>query len=107
MRPKLYQPFLLPVRRSLWLMWAVIAVLVLFIGSQNPEPNDPLGLLLLGFGLAGPGLLAVLGLASPAYWSRLIDPELDAGVVRTHLYLLAGLGVAGAVMMGVALHRLV
>jgi hypothetical protein len=105
-RPKLYQPFRLPVRLSLWLLWAAIALAVITVGSQSAVPNHPVGLLLLGLGLAVPGLLAVLALASPALWSRLIDPELDVRQARKHLCLIVGLGIAGAVMMGFALNRL-
>jgi hypothetical protein len=105
-RSKLFQPFRLPVRLSLWLAWALIAVSVIAVGSRSPVPNHPVGLLLLGLGLAVPGLLAVLTLASPAFWRRLIDPELEVRQARVHLYLLLGLGVAGAVMIGFALNRL-
>lgn len=106
MRPKLFQPFRLPVRLSIWLAWAFIAVSVITIGSRSPVPNHPVGLLLLGLGLAGSGLLAVLALAIPAFWSRLIDPEFEAGRARPHLYWIVGLGVVGAVMMGFAVDRL-
>ena len=106
MRSKLFQPFRLPVRLSLWLAWALIAVAVIVIGSRSLEPNHPLGLLLLGLGLAAPGLLAVLTLASPAFWNRLIEPGLDVRQARNHLYGIAALGVVGAVMIGFALSRL-
>jgi hypothetical protein len=105
-RPKLFQPFRLPVRLSLWLAWAFIAVAVITVGSRSPVPNHPVGLLLLGLGLAGSGLLAVLALASATVWSRLIDPAFDARQARPHLYWVVGLGVVGAVMMGFALNRL-
>ncbi len=106
MRPTLYQPFRLPVRLSLWLLWAAIAVSVITVGSRSPVPNHPVGLLLLGLGFVGSGLLAVLTLASPAIWSRLIDPEIEVRKARTHLYWVVGFGVAGAVMMGFAIDRL-
>ena len=106
MRTRLFRPFRLPVRLSLWLAWAFIAVSVITIGSRSPIPNHPVGLLLLGIGLAAPGLLAVLTLASPAFWSRLIEPEIDAGQARNHLYGIVALGVAGAVMIGFALNRI-
>lgn len=105
-RPTLYQPYRLPVRLSLWLVWAMIALGVITVGSRSPEPNHPVGLLLLGLGLAGTGLFAVLTLAIPALWSRLIDPELDRRTARVHLYWVAGLGAVGLVMMGFALNRL-
>jgi len=105
-RLKLYQPFRIRLRVSLWLAWAVIAVAVLTIGNRSSEPNPPLGLLLLGLGLAVPGMLAVLALASDTLWNRLLDPEPDLRMTRIHLYWLAGLGVLGAAMMGSALNRL-
>jgi len=105
-RPKLFQPFRLPVRLSIWLLWALIAVAVITIGSRSPEPNHPVGLLLLGLGLAGTGLLAVLTLASTAVWNRLIEPGLDVRQTRVQLYGIAGLGAVGLVLMGWALSRL-
>jgi hypothetical protein len=105
-RPKLFQPFRLPVRLSIWLLWAVIAVAVITVGSRSPEPNHPVGLLLLGLGLAGSGLLAVLTLASTAVWNRLIEPDLDVRQARIQLYWVAGLGAVGLVLMGSALNRL-
>jgi hypothetical protein len=105
-RPKLYQPYRLQVRLSLWLVWAAIALGVITVGSRSPVPNHPGGLLLLGLGLAGPGALAGLTLASTALWSRLIDPEFDARAARIHLYWVVGLGVVGLVLMGFALNRL-
>lgn len=106
MRPKLFQPFRLPVRLSIWLFWAVIALGVITVGSRSLEPNHPVGLLLLGLGLLGSGLLAVLTLASTALWQRLIEPEMDAQAARAHLYWVVGLGVIGLVLMGWALNRL-
>jgi hypothetical protein len=105
-RPKLFQPFRLQVRLSLWLLWALIAVSVITIGSRSPVPNHPVGLLLLGLGLAASGLLALLALTVSTVWTRLIDPEFDAGKARTHLYVVVGLGAVGAVMTGFALDRL-
>ncbi len=106
MRPKLYQPFRLQVRLSLWLAWAAIALAVIAVGSRSLEPNHPVGLLLLGLGLAGSGLLAVLALASTALWNLLIDPGFDVRAARLHLYWVVAFGVLGAVMMGFALNRL-
>lgn len=105
-RLRIYQPFKLPVRLTLWALWAIIAVGVITIGSRSPEPNHPVGLLLLGSGLAGSGVLAALALASAAMWERLVEPELDAGNARKHFYGLLALGVVGGVMVGVALARL-
>lgn len=106
MRPKLYQPYRLQVRLSLWLAWAMIALGVITVGSRSPVPNHPVGLLLLGLGLAGSGLLAVLTLAVPSLWSRLIDPEFEPRTARNHLYWVVGLGVVGLVMVGFAVNRL-
>jgi hypothetical protein len=105
-RPKLFQPFRLPVRLSIWLLWALIAMGVITIGSRSVEPNHPVGLLLLGLGLAGSGLLAALTLLSKALWERLIEPGQDVRQARVQLYWVAGLGVVGLVMMGSALQRL-
>ncbi len=106
MRPQLYQPFRLPVRLNILVFWAAIAVAMITTGSRSGETNPPFGLLLLGLGLAGPGVLALLALTSAALWARLVDPELDARRAKIHLSLIVGLGVAGAVMIGLALHRL-
>lgn len=105
-RIRIYQPFKLPVRITLWALWALIAVGVITIGSRSPEPNHPVGLLLLGSGLAGSGILAVLPLLSSALWERLVDPEFDVGNARKHFYGLLALGVIGGVMVGLALARL-
>ena len=105
-RIKIYQPFRLPIRITLWAVWAIIAVGVITVGSRSAEGNHPLGLLLLGSGLAGSGILALLALLSSTFWERLVEPEFDARSARTHFYVLLGLGLLGAVMMGFALHRL-
>jgi hypothetical protein len=105
-RPKLFEPFRLPVRLSIWLSWALIAMGVITVGSRSTEPNHPVGLLLLGLGLAASGLLAALALLSKALWERLIEPGHDVRQARVHLYWVAGLGVVGLVMMGSALNRL-
>jgi hypothetical protein len=110
MRFSLYQPFNLTVRVALMLMWVVIALLVIAIGSRSPEPNHPIGLLLLGVGLAGPGLLALSTLVSSSMWDRLVDledlEEQDDRKAKTRLYALIGLGLVGLVMLGFALDRL-
>lgn len=105
-RIRIYQPFKLPVRVTLWALWALIAVGVITIGSRSPEPNHPAGLLLLGSGLAGSGVLAALALLSSAFWERLVEPEFDDGNARKHFYGLLVLGAIGAVMVGFALDRL-
>ena len=106
MRPKLYQPYRLQVRLSLWLAWAAIALGVITVGSRSLEPNHPVGLLLLGLGLAGSGLLSALALASTALWNRLVDPAFDVRAARSHLYWIVAFGVLGLVLMGSALSRL-
>jgi len=102
----IFKPFRLAVRGFLWAGWVVIVLLVITIGSHSPVPNHPVGLLLLGLGCAGSGGLAALALFSPAGWQRLIEPELDLREARTHLYWLVGLGVLGAVLISMALGRL-
>ncbi len=108
MRFGLFKPFNLTVRTVLCFAWVVIALSVIVVGSRNPEPNDPVGLLLLGMGLAGPGVLALLTLLSKPLWDRLVelDEELDIRQARGRLQGLVGLGVVGFVMMGFALDRL-
>ena len=102
----IYQPFNLQVNLALWLLWAVIALGVIAVGSQSEQSNHPVGLLLLGLGLAGPGVLALLALLSEALWNRLVDPEYDADKARSHFRGLVALGLAGAVMVGFAVSRL-
>lgn len=106
MRPTLFQPFRLPVRLSIWLFWALIVLGVIAVGSRSLESNHPVGLLLLGLGLAGSGLLALLTLASTALWNRLVDPEFEPREARTHLYWVVGIGVVGLILMGWGLSRL-
>lgn len=107
MRIGLYQPFNLQVNLALWLMWAAVALGVIAVGGRSEEPNHPLGLLLLGLGLAGPGVLALLALLSEALWNRLADPGYDAARARTHFRGLVALGLVGMVMVGFAVSRLV
>jgi hypothetical protein len=109
MRFGLYQPFNLTVRVVLWLVWAVIAVSVIIVGSRSPEPNHPVGLLLLGLGLFGPGVLALATLLNGSLWERLtdLDEEEDLGEARRKVWGLVGLGVVGLVMLYFALQRLV
>jgi hypothetical protein len=104
--PKIYQPYRLPVRLTLWILWAAVAVSVISVGSQSPVPNHPVGLLLLGLGLAGTGLLSLLTLLSSAVWKRLVDPELDIREARIHFYWLLVLGPIGLFMIWSALNRL-
>ncbi len=107
MRFGLYQPYRLTVRCVLWAAWVVIVLSVMTIGSQSPKSNHPVGLLLLGLGCAGSGMLSLLTLFRPAVWERLVDPNVDAREARTHLYGLSGLGVIGAILVTMALVRLV
>jgi hypothetical protein len=106
-RIRIYQPFKLPIRITLWAVWALIAVGVITIGSRSAEGNHPVGLLLLGSGLAASGILGVLPLLSSALWERLVEPEFDARNARIHFYVLVGLGVIGGLMVGAAVNRLV
>jgi hypothetical protein len=105
-RPKIYQPYRLPVRLTLWIVWAGVALAVITVGSQSPVPNHPVGLLLLGSGLAVTGLLSLLTLLSSTVWERLVDPEFDVREARTHFYWLLVLGPIGLVMIWSALNRL-
>jgi hypothetical protein len=106
MRFGIYQPFHPQVRIALWFMWVVITLGVIAVGSRSPQPNHPMGLLLLGLGLAGPAVLALSALLSQESWKRLIDPDSDAEKARPHLHGLVGLGLVGIVMIGSALERL-
>lgn len=106
MRPRLFQPYKLTVRFTLWAVWAVVAVGVISVGLRNPMPNHPLGLLFLGSGLLISGLLALASLVSRAAWDFLVEPEYDVPAARQHFYFLLGLGVVGAVMLGFAVDRL-
>jgi hypothetical protein len=105
--PKIYQPYRLPVRMTLWMAWMAVAIGVITIGSRSPEPNHPVGLLLLGLALAGSGLLAGLTLLLPGVWKSLVDPEFDAREARIHFYWLLGLcAPVGLVMVWSAVNRL-
>lgn len=107
MRFGLYQPFNLTVRVALALMWVVIVLLVLAVGSRSPEPNHPIGLLLLGLGLAGPGLLALATLLSKSLWDSLVDlEENDVRDAKIRINVLVGLGLVGFLMLWSALDRL-
>jgi hypothetical protein len=105
-RIRIYQPFKLPIRFTLWAVWALIAVAVITIGSRSAEGNHPVGLLLLGGGLGVSGILALLPLLSAALWERLVEPEFDARNAKLHFYVLVGLGVLGGVMVAAAVNRL-
>jgi hypothetical protein len=104
--PKIYQPYRLPVRLTLWIAWAGIALAVITVGSQSPVSNHPVGLLLLGLGLAGSALLALLTLLSRAVWGRLVEPGFDVRGARIHFYWLLALGPIGFYMIWSALGRL-
>jgi hypothetical protein len=108
MRFGLYQPFNLTIRVALTLMWVMIALSVIAVGSRSPEPNHPIGLLLLGLGLFAPGLLALVTLLSRSLWERLVDLGEDQDVRRAKIRLnvLVGLGLAGFLMLWSALERL-
>jgi hypothetical protein len=102
----IYQPFLLQVRIALGLLWAVIVMGVITVGSRSEQSNHPVGLLLLGLGLAGPAVLALSALLRQDLWERLIDPEMDVRKARIHLRVLAVLGLVGIFMIWFALQRL-
>jgi hypothetical protein len=108
MRFGLYQPFNLTVRLVFWLLWALIALSVIAVGSRSPEPNHPVGLLLLGLGLFGPGLLAFLTLLSSSLWERLVvlEEEQDIRDAKIRLNALVALGLVGILMAWSALERL-
>jgi hypothetical protein len=106
MRFGIFKPFRLTVRCFLWAAWVIIALLVITIGSHSPVPNHPVGLLLLGLGCAGSGALAALTLFSSAAWQRLVEPDVDLRDTRAHLYGLVGLGLLGAMLVSMALGRL-
>lgn len=108
MRFGLFQPFNLTVRLVFWLLWAAIALSVIAIGSRSPEPNHPVGLLLLGLGLLGPGLLAFLTLLSSSLWERLVvlEEEQDLRDAKIRINVLVGLGLVGFLMSWSALERL-
>lgn len=108
MRFGLFQPFNLTVRLVFWLLWAVIALSVIAVGSRSPQPNHPVGLLLLGLGLLGPGLLAFLTLLSSTLWERLVVLEEDQDLqdARLRVNFIVGLGLVGFLMSWSALERL-
>lgn len=108
MRFGLYQPFNLTVRLVFWLLWALIALSVIAVGSRSPEPNHPVGLLLLGLGLFGPGLLAFLTLLSSSLWERLVvvEEEQDIRDAKIRINALVALGMVGFLMLWSALERL-
>jgi hypothetical protein len=108
MRFGLFQPFNLTVRLVLWLLWAAIALSVIAVGSRSPEPNHPVGLLLLGLGLLGPGVLAFLTLLSSSLWERLVvlEEEQDIRDAKIRINVLVGLGLVGFLMSWSALERL-
>jgi hypothetical protein len=108
MRFGLFQPFNLTVRLVFWLLWALIALSVIAVGSRSPEPNHPVGLLLLGLGLLGPGLLAFLTLLSSSLWERLVilDEEQDIRDAKIRINALVALGLVGFLIAWSALERL-
>jgi hypothetical protein len=92
---------------TLWMAWMAVAIGVITVGSRSPEPNHPVGLLLLGLGLAGSGILAGLTLLIPGVWKRLVEPDFDVREARIHFYWLLGLGAPiGVFMVWSAVNRL-
>ena len=106
MRFGLFRPFNLQINVALLLLWIVIGAGVIAIGSRSGQHNPPGGLLLLGVGLAGPGILSLMALLRPALWEHIVDPAYDARKARNHLIGLCVLGLAGVVMVWSALDRL-
>ena len=106
MRLGLFKPFNLQIHMVLLLLWVAIGAGVIFVGSRTEEHNPPAGLLLLGVGLAGPGILAAMALLRPALWEHIVDPEQDARQARKHLAGLCVLGLAGVFLVWHALNRL-
>ncbi len=106
MRFGLFQAFVPSVRMALLGTWAIIAVSVIAIGSRSPESNHPVGLLLLGLGLAGPGIFALAVRLSATLWSQVIEEGQEERDVRNRLYALMGLGLTGCGMIWSALNRL-
>ncbi len=106
MRFGLFRPFNLRINVALLVLWVVIGAGVIAIGSRSQQQNPPGGLLLLGVGLAGPGVLSLMALLRPALWEQIVDPEYDARKARKHLIGLSVLGLAGVFMVWSALDRL-
>jgi len=106
MRFGLFRPFNLQINVALLVLWVVIGAGVIAIGSRSGQQNPPAGLLLLGVGLAGPGVLSLMALLRPALWEQIVDPEYDARKARNHLIGLCVLGLAGVFMVWSALERL-
>jgi hypothetical protein len=106
MRFGLFRPFTLQINVALLVLWAVIGAGVIAIGSRSAQSNPPGGLLLLGLGLIGPGVLALMALLRPALWAQIVDPEYDARKARNHLIGLSVLALAGVAMVWSALDRL-
>lgn len=106
MRLGLFRPFNLPIQTALLLLWVAIGAGVIFVGSRTPEYNPPAGLLLLGVGLAGPGILAAMALLRPALWEHIVNSDQDVRATRNHLAGLSVLGLGGVALVGYALVRL-
>lgn len=106
MRFGLFRPFNLQINLALLVLWVAIGAGVIFIGNRSPEYNPPGGLLLLGVGLAGPGILALMALLRPSLWAHIVDPEYDAGKARAHLGGLSVLGLGGVFLIWSAMDRL-
>jgi hypothetical protein len=106
MRFGIFRPFNLQINVALLLLWVVIGAGVIAIGSRSGQHNPPGGLLLLGVGLAGPGVLSLMALLRPALWEHIVDPAYDAREARKHLIGLSVLGSAGIFMIWSALDRL-
>lgn len=106
MRFGLFRPFNLQINVALLVLWIVIGAGVIAIGSRSGQQNPPGGLLLLGVGLAGPGVLSLMALLRPRLWEQIVDPECDARKARNHLIGLSVLGLAGVFLVWSAIGRL-
>jgi hypothetical protein len=107
MRLGIFRPFKPQINVALLLLWVAIGAGVIFLGSRSGgQRNHPGGLLLLGVGLAGPGLLALMALLSPALREQIVDPEYEPERSRVHLAGLTVLGLAGLYLVWSGLGRL-
>lgn len=106
MRFGLFRPFNLQINVALLVLWIVVGLGVIAIGTRSQQHNPPGGLLLLGVGLVCPAILSLMALLRPALWEQIVDPEYDARKARVHLMGLSALGIVGAFLIWSGLERL-